>query len=100
MQVCVVSGRPDTVFTSDAIRVVVSGKVNSNHPYRRLMMENEKKERRSFLKHILAGSTVLAVSGTAIKPARAGTSKTVDDSNEVLYQESDAFKKYYKSLRS
>ncbi len=64
------------------------------------MMENEKKERRSFLKHILAGSAVLAATGAAIKPARAGTSQTVDDSNEVLYEESDSFKKYYKSLRS
>lgn len=63
-------------------------------------MENEKRERRSFLKHILAGSAALAATGAAIKPARADTSKTVNGSDEVLYQESDAFRKYYKSLRS
>jgi len=64
------------------------------------MMENEKKQRRSFLKHILAGSAVLAATGSAIKPARAGTSEQLDSKDEILYQESDSFKKYYKSLRS
>jgi len=63
-------------------------------------MENEKKQRRSFLKHILAGSAALAATGTAIKPARAGTSEQLDSKDEILYQESDSFKKYYKSLRS
>ena len=63
-------------------------------------MENEKKQRRSFLKHILAGSAVLAATGAAIKPARAGTSEQLDSKDEILYQESDSFKKYYKSLRS
>jgi len=64
------------------------------------MMENEKKERRSFLKHILAGSAVLAGAATAAKPARAGTHKEIKGADEILYHESDAFKKYYKSLRS
>ena len=63
-------------------------------------MENGKKERRSFLKHILAGSAVLAATGAAVKPARAGTTQVPDQDNEVLYTESEAFKKYYKSLRS
>ena len=63
-------------------------------------MENEKKQRRSFLKHILAGSAVLAGAAATIKPARAGTSKSLKSDDEVLYQESDSFKKYYKSLRS
>lgn len=63
-------------------------------------MENEKKERRSFLKHILAGSAAVAATSAAIKPARAGTSEVVKPDNEVLYTESEAFKKYYKSLRS
>jgi len=63
-------------------------------------MQNEKKERRSFLKHILAGSAVLAGAATAIKPARAGTQKQSVTSDEVLYHESEAFKKYYDSLRS
>ncbi|MGA7277006.1 MAG: hypothetical protein WBW79_03635 [Desulfocapsaceae bacterium] len=64
------------------------------------MMENEKKQRRSFLKHILAGSAVLAGAAAAIKPARATTSKSLKSDDEVLYQESDSFKKYYQSLRS
>jgi hypothetical protein len=64
------------------------------------MMENEKKERRSFLKHILAGSAVLAGAATAVKLARAGTQKEIKGSDEILYHESEAFKKYYKSLRS
>jgi hypothetical protein len=64
------------------------------------MMENEKKERRSFLKHILAGSAVLAGTAAAVKPARAGTHKEMQGSDEILYHESEAFKKYYKSLRS
>ena len=36
-------------------------------------MEKDKKERRSFLKHLLAGSAVLAGTASAIKPARAET---------------------------
>jgi len=63
-------------------------------------MENDKKERRSFLKHILAGTAAVAATSAAIKPARAGTSQTMNQDNEVLYTESEAFKKYYKSLRS
>jgi len=63
-------------------------------------MEKEQKERRSFLKHILAGSAVLAGTASAVKPARAGTSQTIDQSDEILYHESESFKKYYKSLRS
>lgn len=62
-------------------------------------MQNEKKERRSFLKHILVGSAVLAGSAAAIKPARAGTRKQSSETDEVLYHESEAFKKYYDSLR-
>ena len=63
-------------------------------------MENEKKERRSFLKHLLAGSAVVAGAASAIKPARAETSPQVSGKDEILYQETESFKKYYKSLRS
>ncbi|MEE4165375.1 MAG: twin-arginine translocation signal domain-containing protein [Desulfocapsaceae bacterium] len=62
-------------------------------------MQNEKKERRSFLKHILAGSAVIAGAAAAIKPARAGTRKQSVETGEILYHESEAFKKYYDSLR-
>ena len=63
-------------------------------------MEKENKERRSFLKHILSGSAVLAGTAAAVKPARAGASQTIDRTGETLYRESESFKKYYKSLRS
>ena len=63
-------------------------------------MQNEKKERRSFLKHLLAGSAVIAGAASAVKPAGAETSAEVTASDEVLYKETDSFKKYYKSLRS
>ena len=63
-------------------------------------MQNEKKERRSFLKHLLAGSAVIAGAASAVKPVRAETSPGVTATDEVLYKETDSFKKYYKSLRS
>ncbi len=63
-------------------------------------MQNEKKERRSFLKHLLAGSAVIAGTASAVKPARAETSPEGMATDEVLYKETDSFKKYYKSLRS
>ncbi len=64
------------------------------------MMENEKKERRSFLKHILAGSAVLAGAASADKTGKSRNSQEMKGSDEILYHESEAFKKYYKSLRS
>ncbi len=63
-------------------------------------MEKDQDKRRSFLKHFLAGAAVVAGSMAAIKPAKAkqmGTSKKNDD---VLYHESESFKKYYDSLKS
>ena len=62
-------------------------------------MQEEKKERRSFLKHLLAGSAVIAGAATAVKPAQAETSPHII-TNDELYKETDSFKKYYKSLRS
>lgn len=65
-------------------------------------MKQEKDKRRSFLKHILAGSVVAAGAAAAVKPAKAAAKKGAvpDCSNEILYHESEDFKKYYKSLRS
>ena len=63
-------------------------------------MHNEKKGRRSFLKHLLAGSAVVAGAASAIKPARAETPPQVTGQDEVLFRETESFKKYYKSLRS
>ena len=62
-------------------------------------MQNEKQERRSFLKHILAGSAVLAGTAAVTKSASAGTPGKKTTSDEILYTESEAFKKYYKSTR-
>jgi hypothetical protein len=63
-------------------------------------MKQEKEKRRSFLKHILAGSAVVVGTAAAIKPAKAKSGPAVMDSDEVLYKESANFSKYYKSLRS
>ena len=61
-------------------------------------MEKEQGKRRSFLKHILAGSAAVAgVAVTRKKAQAAGLQKAAG--NEVLYQETEDFKKYYKSLR-
>lgn len=63
-------------------------------------MKEEKNERRSFLKHIAAGSAAVTGILTAARPvkAKAGPDKGVE--NEILYRESKYFKKYYKTLRS
>ncbi|SHO48663.1 twin-arginine translocation signal domain-containing protein [Desulfopila aestuarii] len=63
-------------------------------------MEQEKDKRRSFLKHILAGSAVVVTTAAAIKPAKAKSGPQMTGSDEVLYKESAEFSKYYKSLRS
>lgn len=63
-------------------------------------MKNEQEKRRSFLKHLLAGAAVVAGSVAAIKPAKAKTTVEVKGKDDVLYRESDSFKKYYQSLRS
>ena len=63
-------------------------------------MKQEKDKRRSFLKHMLAGSVVAVGAAAAVKPAKAKKGAVPDCSNEILYHESEDFKKYYKSLRS
>ncbi len=65
------------------------------------MMKKEEDKRRSFLKHILAGTAAVVVGTAAIvKPAKAKSASTPDRLEESLYYESESFKKYYKSLRS
>ncbi len=63
-------------------------------------MKEEKEVRRSFLKHILAGSAVVATAFAGKKAAQAKTEKVMQGGDEVLYTESEDFKKYYKSIRS
>ena len=65
-------------------------------------MKKEEGNRRSFLKHILAGGAVVAGTVAAVGPVKAGKNpvQAFDRQDEVLYHESEDFKKYYKSLRS
>jgi hypothetical protein len=62
------------------------------------MKENDDK-RRSFLKQIFAGSAIVAGSALASKKAQAREAKAGKRPDEVLYRKSDAFQKYYDSLR-
>ena len=59
------------------------------------------KERRSFLKQVLAGSTVITVAALTTGKAKAGpdTPDRRTGQDEILYRETEAFKKYYQTLR-
>ena len=66
-------------------------------------MKKEEDKRRSFLKHILAGTA--AVMGTAVigpekSKSESKSAAAINLSNETLYHESEHFKQYYKNLRS
>lgn len=61
-------------------------------------MKQDQDKRRSFLKHILAGAAVVAGSVAVIKPVKAKRVLQLKDSDDVLYHESENFKKYYDSL--
>lgn len=63
-------------------------------------MEKDQDKRRSFLKHILAGAAAVAGSVAVIKPAKAKSAAPVKEDGDVLYHESESFKKYYDSLKS
>ncbi len=64
------------------------------------MMKKEQDNRRSFLKHMLAGTAVVVATAAIVKPAKAKSAPVGQRADEVLYHESDSFAKYYKSLRS
>jgi hypothetical protein len=64
-----------------------------------LSMKQEEGKRRSFLKHILAGTAAVVGTAAIVRPAKAKSGPTVIRSDETLYHESDSFKKYYKTLR-
>jgi hypothetical protein len=62
------------------------------------MKQNDDK-RRSFLKQIFAGTAVVAGSAIVGRRAKAQGNAAGKRPDEVLYTKSDAFKKYYESLR-
>ena len=62
------------------------------------MKQNDDK-RRSFLKQIFAGTAVVAGSVLVGKKAKAQETGIAKRPDEVLYKKTDAFKKYYDSLR-
>ncbi len=66
-------------------------------------MKKEEEKRRSFLKHILAGTAAVIGTAAIVRPAQAKPAPSVGRSgrlDETLYHESESFKQYYKSLRS
>ena len=63
-------------------------------------MKKEQDSRRSFLKHMLAGTAAVAGTVAVVRSAKAKPVSVGDHSDEILYHESESFKKYYKTLRS
>ncbi len=62
-------------------------------------MKQKHEVRRSFLKTLLAGSATAAVAAIGAKSAKAA--KTVAEKkrpDEVLYRETEEFKRYYETL--
>jgi hypothetical protein len=62
-------------------------------------MKKKDDTRRSFLKHVLAGSAVVAGTALTSKNAKARQVEAEQRPDEVLYRESEEFKKYYESLQ-
>lgn len=65
------------------------------------MMKDQNNKRRSFLKHLLAGTAAVAGTAALCRPAKAtaGQGNLKREGTETLYRESEHFKKYYRSLR-
>lgn len=62
-------------------------------------MKQKDGERRSFLKTILAGSAVAAAATVSSKSARAAKKTPLEKRRgDVLYSETEAFKRYYETL--
>ena len=59
-----------------------------------------KDDRRSFLKKLALGTAAVAVAGTTLKPGKAAARDRKTDRDEVLYEETPAFRDYYSSLKS
>ncbi len=63
-------------------------------------MEKQQDSKRSFLKHILAGTCAIAGTAAITRSAGADPAKRAVEKNHDLYHETSAFNKYYKSLRA
>jgi hypothetical protein len=63
------------------------------------MKKKEEDSRRTFLKQVLTGAAVVGAA-TIISPTKAKSASMLNRSDEILYHESESFKKYYKTLRS
>ena len=63
------------------------------------MKKKEEDNRRVFLKQVLTGAAV-ASAAAIIRPVKAKSAPMLSRSDEILYHESENFKKYYKTLRS
>jgi hypothetical protein len=64
------------------------------------MKKSEEDNRRSFLKHVLAGTAAVTGAAATIRPAKAKSTPALNRLDETLYHESENFKKYYKTIRS
>lgn len=62
-------------------------------------MQQNEDSRRSFLKHVLAGSAIVASTALTGKKAKAREQQEANRPDEMLYRETEDFKKYYESLR-
>jgi len=63
------------------------------------MKKTEDDSRRTFLKQVLTGAAVVGAAAI-VRPAKAKSASMLNRSDEILYHESESFKKYYKTLRS
>ncbi|MCB2184400.1 MAG: twin-arginine translocation signal domain-containing protein [Desulfobulbaceae bacterium] len=63
-------------------------------------MKKNDGSRRSFLKNILAGSAVAATAAVGAKKVKADEALAEKQTGDVLYRETEDFKKYYETLRS
>lgn len=62
-------------------------------------MQQNQDSRRSFLKHVLAGTAVVAGTTLTGEKAKAREKVRARQPGEILYKETEDFKKYYESLR-
>lgn len=62
-------------------------------------MTHEDGKRRSFLKQLVVASAMVAGSTLPSKKVHAGETRAANHPDEVLYKNTDAFQKYYDSLR-